>query len=247
MISALAVMLVLVACGGGTAPTPAGTLAPGQTPSPVQPTPAGPAEPGESITGENVLAAVTALQALDSWTFEATYWTRGLGANLESSVDGTERRTPEVAIAATHSSTAGDFQFIHIGDDIWTTLGTDEFFHYDAEGSENLLEQYEPSYIATLVGAVSRSTLEFEPVAVETVNGIATTHFTLSENDRENVTQTLDIDPALWAGDAWIANDGGYLVALAWGPQSLEDAQPIQGFRYDVTSVNCTCPVEPPD
>jgi hypothetical protein len=84
-------------------------------------------------------------------------------------------------------------------------------------------------------------------VAVETVNGAQAMHYTLSENDRENVTQFLEIQPSLFAGEVWIALEDGHLVALAWGPQSKETADATMGFRYDVTSVNCGCPIEAPE
>jgi hypothetical protein len=88
--------------------------------------------------------------------------------------------------------------------------------------------------------------MSFESVGDEDVSGVATTHYTLSEADREDVTQLYDIDPADWAGDVWIAKDGGYAMQLAWGPQSIEDAQISTGFSYLVTAVNCECPIEPP-
>src|SRR5688572_28819187 len=163
---ALSALLLVVACGGGTAATPAPSLAPGQTPGPEATSAPPPPQAGEDITGETIVAAHAALNALDSWPFETTFWIRGFEQNFEQTVDGTHRNEPEVATEATHSSPNGDFHFIRIGDDIWTTLGTSEYYHYDAVGSENLLEQYESFYIAALIGAVDRSQLDFEPVAV---------------------------------------------------------------------------------
>jgi hypothetical protein len=83
-------------------------------------------------------------------------------------------------------------------------------------------------------------------VAVETVNGVAAMHYGLSQYNREKLTELSGLDPDSWAGDVWIATDGGYLVKLRWGPQNVEDAQPILGFNYDTLETNCDCPINPP-
>jgi hypothetical protein len=88
---------------------------------------------------------------------------------------------------------------------------------------------------------------DFEPVATETISGIATTHYRLSQDDLEKIVENLDdMTTADWAGDAWISDADGSLIQLAWGPQSLDDAQLTTGFKYLVTSIDCACPVDPP-
>ena len=240
-----------MACGGGgsiaTSRPSAGGPAASSTPA--QPTPLV-VEEGDSIEREHVLAAFDALQSLESWTFSGKYWTKGFDQNYEQSVTGTERRTPEVAVFGVHpqSTTGEDFHYIRIGDDIWANAGQRDYFHYDADGAENLIEQYEPFYVAALVDDIAGAgTREFDPVGVETVNGRPAMHYTLSEFDLEKVTEFLHIDPSLFAGDVWIAVDGGHLVAMAWGPQSKDAAGPTMGFRYDVTAINCECPIEAPE
>ena len=94
--------------------------------------------------------------------------------------------------------------------------------------------------------SLSDQEFEFEPVGEEVISGINTMHYAMSEADKEDVVQTLGIDPAGWAGDVWIATDGGYAMRVAWGPQSIDDAQISTGFNYVVTAVNCECPIEPP-
>jgi hypothetical protein len=254
--SVVAVVLILAACGGGAVPTggpptqapgSSSTAASSATPAGATATPASTPAAGESITADDVSAALDALEALDSWKFASKYWTGYAGTGTEQSVEGTERRQPVKATDAEHHSANGDLHYTRIGDDIWVNLGTpDVFYHYDAATSENLISQYEPLYIETLVADASGSQLEYEPVGVETVNGVAATHYSLSQFNREKLTELSGLDPDHWAGDVWIATDGGYLVKLRWGPQNVEDAQPILGFNYDTLEVNCDCPINPP-
>jgi hypothetical protein len=244
------VALVLAACGGGATPTqpPAGSSTPGAS-SPsggATSSPMPTAAAGESITADDVAAALRALQALDSWKFAGKYWQGHAGAGTEQSVAGVQRQKPEVAVDAVHHSADSDNRYIRIGDDIWVTLGDTKFYHYDAADSANLISQYEPAYVADLVADAAGSQLEYDPVGVETVNGAQAMHYTLSGYNREKLTELSGLDPDKWAGDVWIATNGGYLVKFAWGPQNTTDAQPVMGFNYDTLEVNCDCPVEAP-
>lgn len=243
------ILLALMTACGGTG-TPGVTQAPGLTATPIdggQATPAGPGT-GESIDSDGVAAALTALNALDSWTFEVKTWTKSLGKTIEQTVSGTERRKPEVAVDATHHSPSGDFHYIRIGDDLWTNLGTDVFYHYDAADSANLISQYEPLYVNGLVETVAGfARVEYEPVGPETVNGIAAVHYRASQSDREYLVQSYGgLTADQWAAEIWLAVDRGFVARLAWGPQSAETAQASMGFLYDTTSTNCGCPINPP-
>ena len=247
---AFVTMLTVVSCGGSP---PAGSHAPGATGTPVastpvtQPTPAGGSlVAGQSLDSQGVVASLTALQALDSWTFKGTYWTQVLGEASEQSVTGTERRKPEVALDATHHGPTGDFRYVRIGDKIWFDAGNGSFIQANAPDSPNLVDQYEPFYIAALVSTAVGSAATYDPLAEETVNSIPTTHYQLAEDDKQSLSQLLGLTPDQVAADLWLAKDGGYLVAFAWGPQSVDTAGPFMGFRYEVTAVNCSCPVAPP-
>jgi hypothetical protein len=241
-------LTMILACGGGppgATQSSGATQPPGATATPAtQPTPGA----GESIDSEGVSAALAALESLDSWTFDVKTWTKSVDETREQDVRGTERRKPGLAIDANHTSPSGDFHYIRIGDDIWTNLGTDLFYHYDAADSENLISQYEPLYVNGLVETVAAFTnVDYEPVGSETVNGFPAVHYRSTEADRENLAQSYaGLTPDQWAADVWLAVDRGYLVRLAWGPQSVETAQASMGFLYDTTSTNCDCPINPP-
>lgn len=237
--------VVVVACGGGGYATPAGSQAPGATTVP-NPTP-GAVVPGEPIDTAAVQAAVAALQEQDSWQF-AVSWI-GSGLDEKMSASGTERTTPERAVDADFPQSGGGvpFSYIRIGDQIWYDVGTESFTEVDAANAKNLIDQYEPYYLDNLAQSATEQDFEFDPVGDETVSGVATSHYRLSEADLEDVIQLTELQPSQWAGDVWIAKDGGYLMRLAWGPQTVEDAQLSIGFDYLVTAVNCTCAIEPPD
>lgn len=246
-LSAIVLVLSLVACGGAP---PA--QSPGRSPGAGQPTteaqpPTGAPVGGDVIDGDGLRAAVDALTALDSFTFDLSYIVGGGDNAFQFTVSGTERRTPERAVDATHGGSTGEFHYIRIGDDIWVDLGNGQYAEFQAGESENLVSQYEPYHLIGLMENVTDRRGEYELVGDEVVHGTATRHYRLSQSDREDIVQTLDIAADRWAGDAWIASQGGYLVQFAWGAQTVEDATPLLGFTYAVTSVNCACPVQPPN
>jgi hypothetical protein len=202
---------------------------------------------GDVVSPAEIAAAFAALEAQGSWRFEASVYAARSGGEL--SLTGTERRQPVQAVAATHTTVNGDFQYVHIGDDIWFDVATGKWTHSDASGADNLISQYEPFHFAGLVewAGASRNT-EYEFVAVEDANGVPSRHYRISESDREHVTEALDLNPDDWVGDVWIATDGGFLVRYIWGPQSIEVLAVTGGigFEYDATDFGCSCPVEPP-
>jgi hypothetical protein len=234
--------LVVAACGGGSQPTiPAGgSQAPGQSAAATPPV----VQPGEPIDSAVITAAVDALRAQDSWQFTVQI----INAGTTQSITGTERTTPERAVDASHSLTESPepFRYIRIGDDIWYDVGTGQFTQVQAANAENLIAQYEPFYINGLKDSAEVQGYEFDFVDNQTVNGLPSAHYLLSEADRENIVETINMDPADFAGDVYIATAGGFLTRLTWGPQSVEDAQVTIGFDYQVTAVNCECPIDPP-
>jgi hypothetical protein len=250
----VAAALLVAACGGGE---PTGTAGTATQPPADQPTPAGQPTPAEPPTGsddylttDDIASAVVALEEQGSWTWELDYVAEGLDIGVQRRVTGTERRQPEVAVDATHVEETGDFRYIRIGDDVWTDVGTGEFFHSLASESPNLIIQYEPVHLAGLIDTSTgwRRTVEYDLVGPEEVNGVAALHYTLNPFDREDLVERAGLAPEDWAGDVWIAQQGGYLVRFVWGPQTVETAAagPI-GFVYDVTEVGCDCPIEAPE
>ncbi len=82
----LVLIAILAACGGGstTSPSPATSAAPSGQATP-------PVVTGDAIDAETVGAAVAALQAKDSWTFDVSTITMGLETGVRTTITGTER------------------------------------------------------------------------------------------------------------------------------------------------------------
>ena len=241
--------ILLAACGGGTPAATDGTSSSGGKASAQESHAASSAAPGDGdiLTPDDISAAFGSLEDQGSWMFQAEVFTAAAGGNL--SITGIERREPEQAVAAEHSTANGVFGYIRIGDDIWFDVATDTWTHADAGSAGNLIAQYEPLHLAGLVSfAGFTPSNEYEYVGDEEANGVPSRHYRLSLADREHTTQALGLTPDQWAGDVWIAIDGGYLVRYVWGPQSLDllAATGGIGFSYDATDIGCSCPIEAP-
>ena len=198
------------------------------------------------------------LRTLDSYQFTGWYFTGYTGLGTAQSLAGTQRQVPTPALdTVAHADTGQDTgndtnegvdgHYIRINDDIWVnTLDPDFFYHYDADTSPELVAQYEPYAVATHIANATGVQLQYQPVGAETVNGIESMHYGLSEADRADLIQKSGLDPREWAGDVWLATNGGYLVKLEFGPVFEGETTPGEGWRWDTTAINCACPVNPP-
>jgi hypothetical protein len=240
-IAVVVLMLVLAACGGSPPAT--------STPAGASPTPAGTPVAGQPIGSTDVRNAMAALSRLDSYQFTGAYFTGYVGVGEAVSLSGTERSKPTLAIDSTAQTATATGHYIRVGNDIWVNTGNPDFFyHYSATdaGAGSVIAQYEPYALATHIAQASGIRNTYQPVGPETVNGIASTHYAMSQADRDALIRQSGLDPETWAGDVWIATNGGYLVSLRWGPQFAGETKPSSGFIWDTTATNCECPVVPP-
>jgi hypothetical protein len=246
-IAVLASVLMLAACGGGTSPT--------ATPAGASPSPAGTPVPGQAISGPQIQNAFTALETLDSYQYTGSYFTGYTGVGAPVTIVGTERQTPQYELDTKTSTTnqtdteAINAQYIRIGNDIWVNSGNpDAFYHYDATDPSNgaILAQYEPFGLALQIAQSSGARLQYQPMGTETVNGVESTHYGLSQADRDNLIEASGLDPQSWAGDIWLATSGGWIVKGQFGPVMQGETEPVSGFRWAVVAINCTCPVTAP-
>jgi hypothetical protein len=249
--AAVTAMLVVSACGGGSTPTasPAGTAAGASPP------PAGTPVPGQAISGPQIQNAFTALGTLDSYTYTGSYFTGYTGVGAPVALVGTERQKPQYEIDTKTTTTNQTdttqvkAQYIRIGNDIWVNSGNpDAFYHYDATNPANgaILAQYEPFGLALQIAKSAGAQLQYAPMGTETVNGVESTHYGLSQADRDNLIAASGLDPQSWAGDIWLATNGGWIVKGLFGPVMQGETDPTSGFIWDTTSINCTCPVTAP-
>lgn len=239
-------MVIAVACGGGT---PAATTpGSGPTSAPTGGQPSQPVAPGDAIDTAAVSAAIDALQAQESWRFEVSTITMGLEGGVRNDISGVQRTTPERAVDAQHflDDSGTPFRYVRIGDEIWYDAGTGSFTQVDASAAENLIDQYEPYYLEGLRDSATSQDWTFLPVGTEFINTIEATHYRIDEADIGDMLETLDLTADQWGADVWIATDGGYMVQLVWGPQRPADAGVSTGFFYEAADINCDCPIEPP-
>ena len=234
---------IVIACGGSTA-----TSAPTGAASSAPPGVSGPPAGGDTIDTAAIQAAIAELQAHDSWDFEARYITAGPDGGFERTLSGTECRSPQQAVDALHQQPDGpDFRYVRIGDDIWYDVGTGSFTQVQAGDAGNLIDQYEPYYLVGLAESATSQGYEYELVNTDVMGGEESYHYRLSQAEREDIVESMEgITADQWGGDAWIALEGGSLMRLDWGPQTVDTAQIPTGFSYVVTSINTGCAVEPP-
>jgi len=241
------VMLVVAACGAGSTPT--------ASPVGATPTPAGTPVPGQAISSAQIQNAFTALNTLDSYTYTGQYFTGYTGVGAPVAIQGTERQKPQYEVQSSSTTTGATdtgtttAQYIRIGNDIWVNTGNpDLFYHYDATNPANgaLLAQYEPYGLSLQIAKSTGAQLQYQPMGTETVDGIASTHYGLSQADRDKLISASGLDPQSWQGDIWLSNTGGYVVKVRFCPQMQGETEPASGFIWDTTAINCPCPVTAP-
>jgi len=244
--AAVTALLVVSACGGGSAPTP--------SPNSATPPPAGTPVPGQAISRADIQNSFAALDTIDSYTFAGSYFTGYTGVGTPVSLNGTERQKPQYELSNSVNRTNDNNQpeidqYIRIGNDIWVNTGApDAFYHYNATDPANgaLLAQYEPYGLALQIAQSSGAQLQYQPMGTEMVNGIESTHYGLSQADRANLIQQSGLDPQSWAGDIWLSTHGAYVTRVRFGPVMQGETNPVSGFMWDTTSINCDCPVTAP-
>ena len=239
---ALFAAVLLAACGSG-APV---SQAPTQAAQPSRAQSTQPGQGGQPIDTAAIQAAVAALKAHDSWQFTVTTYESGT-PNFSRNVTGTQRSNPQAAVSATFSQSGQpDKRYVQIGDDVWYDAGTGSYVQTTASDNA-VISQFQPYYLEGLVSSAQGNGYQFQPVGPDTVSAVTTTHYRLADATIQSIVQPMNgLTAADWAADVWIADADGSLMRLAWGPQSVDKAQLQTGFNYVVTSIDCTCPVDPP-
>jgi hypothetical protein len=145
----------------------------------------------------------------------------------------------------------GITSILTIGADAWMTqqLSPDEFSAWEkipAAQANGLIasfaafrpEQMFGVYFAGFGG-------NFHDAGIETKNGVETTHY-IGDEAVGSLLGSLAGIQGNWSSDAWIANDGGYLVH---SEASAEGAAGGGTFKVvvDITEINATPRLDPPD
>lgn len=225
--------LALAACGGGTASTApstaAGTDAPASVaPESVAPTGGASAEPSSAIAlpSFDLEDLVAGLEDIDSYKLTIT-------------VAGTPVYSATVVTRPVLSRdvTVSGQRFVIIGDEIW--METDGVLQpAPAEMAAGMLSIYDP---VVLVGAFAQpgAMAGATEAGTEEKNGVQTKRYQITA---DSLIGTMASMPPGASIEIWVAEDGGYLVAMAVTGMESGD------FAMDVTDVNDPANVvEPPE
>jgi hypothetical protein len=256
--------LALAACGGSASQAPStdatGTTGPGEPSAPVEtavsePTeaPTTPAEPGDG--GEAFTAATAALDALDSYAFsvEINSTTTGGGTTTtdRARYSGVVVNRPTEAnslrieeLDADGNVTSGT-EFVVIGAEAWLRdVGGTDWSAMPAAQVGSMLAAFNPAqmfgtYFAGFGG-------NFTTLGTETKNGVQTTHYQ-GDEQLGAILGTIAGVNGQWTSDAWIANDGGFLVHSEAGAEAAAGAEAGSFLVVvDITDPNAAGPIEPP-
>ncbi len=221
-----------VACGG--APSGAGPAGDGAGADPDDLTPV-------------LQAAVDKVTAADSFTFTATVQDFGL-VPFKATTTGTIRTAPVPASVLTWVAVDGT-TVIHLIDDgeLWIDGGDGNLVSVGAV-SDNILEQQAPYAIADIWDGLSYQLDDYVQVGAEQLDGVAVTHYRLSDAEREDAVENMDIPVEQYSADIWI-DGGGILRKVFRGVQASAQGEPTKGqaTTWTLTAIGCECPVEAPE
>ena len=221
IVMVLATTLLVAACGGGDD----ATATPGDT-SPTATAGVAASAPAAS-GGTGIGGAVTALEDLTSYTFairmaaEGTAGFSFVPSDGSMTISGTAILEPEIAMDMTMSTkdAAGAeaaFGYRIIGDKAYVSLGTDMWIETSAEDAQSTVESLKPGSFMSSFGGMDA----MQPVGDETKNGVACTHY--SGEAPAALGALFGLPTGTWTTEAWVAEEGGYLVSSAVAGEAPE-------------------------
>jgi hypothetical protein len=238
VILAVAAAVALSACGSST-PSPSPTPTPSGTDTSQPSTSEQPSGSTTALDG-----ASTALTNLSSYKFTMTVIGGDVADNTLSSlpnaptsgifkVSGTYLFTPTQAADVT---VAGSFHEISVGGTDYQDNGMTGSFTEDDTGATVLVDDLSPT---TVYGEFDFSG-NFNTVGDETKDGVDSTHFQAADSSALAEFATVSgVEAGVWTADVWVANQGGYPVAISIvGTTSATDKTVVYERTFDLTNVN---------
>jgi len=244
LVIATVAVLALSACSGGSAtPTPTATssaTAGSQATDTSQPNPTEQA----SSSGPSLDNAGTALNNLTSYKFTMTVVGGDLVDTLSTlpdaptsgvfKVKGTYIFQPAEAADIT---VEGTFHEISVGGSDYKDAGLTGSFTEDDTGATILVDQLSPTSVYTSFDFSG----DFTTVGVETKDGVQATHFQAGDSALAEFAAVSGVPAGAWTADVWLANDGGYPVAISIvGTTSNTDKTVVYQRTFDLSDVNAT-------
>ena len=240
-ILAVVTALALSACGSST-PSPSPTPSGSSNTSTSQPSAS--EQPSGATTALD--GAGTALSNLSSYKFTMTLIGGDIADNTLSSlpnaptngifkISGTYLFTPTQAADIT---VAGTFQEISVAGADYQDAGLTGSFTEDDTGATVLVDDLSP----TTVFSSFDFSGNFNAIGDETKDSVDTTHFQAADSSALAEFATVSgVDAGAWTADVWVANQGGYPVAISIvGTTSTTDKTVVYQRTFDLTNVNST-------
>jgi hypothetical protein len=220
-----------VACGG--TPPGAGPAGNGSDVDPSDPTPI-------------LQAALDKLVAAKSYTFTATMQDFG-AVPYKATATGTVRTAPVAASVLTWVAVDGT-TVIHLIDDgeLWIDGGDGNLVSVGAV-SDSIREQQAPYVIDQIWDGLSYQLEDYERIGDEQLDGVAVTHYRLSDDERADAVENIDIPVTQYSADIWIDGEGN-LRKVFRGVHADDSGEPTKGqaTTWTLTAMGCECPVEAP-
>jgi hypothetical protein len=239
-----AVAAVALSGCGSSKPTPSATPTPGSTDT-SQPS----ASPSGSGSSTSLDGAGTALSNLNSYKFTMTVVGGDLSDNTLSTlpnapasgifkVSGTYLFTPNAAADVTiadvlHEVSVGGSDYQDVADPGGHLTGS--FTQIDASSDTSLVDPLSPTAIYTSFDFSGN----FTTVGDETRDGVDTTHYQAGDSALAEFATVSGEQAGAWTADVWLANTGGYPVAISIiGTTSTTDKTVVYQRTFDLTDVN---------
>jgi hypothetical protein len=236
LILAAVAAVALSACGSSPSPSATPTSADTSEPS---------ASAEVSSSAASLDGAGAALSNLTSYKFTMTVVGGDLSDNTLSTlpnapasglfkVSGTYLLAPSEAADIT---VAGTFHEISIGGIDYQDAGLTGSFTEDDSGATVLVDQLSPTSVYTSFDFSG----SFNTVGDESKDGVDTTHFQAGDSALAEFATVSGVQAGAWTADVWLANQGGYPVAMTIvGTTSTTDKTVVYERTFDLTNVNST-------
>lgn len=218
-ITILATSLLVAACGGSEATATPGGASPTATAAPTE-TIATDAPATQGTDGIGIGGAAARLEDLTSYKFSISMAAEGsagfalLSAGGSTTIAGTVILKPVVAMDMTMATTdaAGieaAFGYRIIGDKAYVSFAPDLWMETPADDARATVDAFKPDSFMAGFGTAEG----MKAMGDETRNGIETTYW--KGEPPATMGAMFGLPSGTWTMEAWIARDGGFLVASA--------------------------------
>lgn len=240
--AAIALGLLVAACGGGPSPSPAGTPSP--TPSPATATPEATATPTASPTdgsGIDVSDAARAIENLSAYQLDvriqgAFPGASALGDTVTVQVIFDRDNDAYQMTMSGAEGLPGELSVIVVGDDAWVDVGTGTYLEQPGGAATfgASVEGFAPE--ALLQSTAGNDLSGMTEIGEETKNGVATTHYRVEASSNPDLAEEIGEDGVF---DIWIAKDGGFLVSMTMsGEVDADGVRTPMEMSLDISRLN---------